>query len=157
MNAALKRRAALAREIEQVTRWAIDASHYQEGSEPPESAEQLRERARTLIVEHSGLVARINMTNAAVRLPSGKTITEALAARDALRTEHKLTLDIADTAATGGGRRSGYLFRSTRSELATVVGANVGELRGDLRQLAENLRLLDEEIEAAGFASNLTE
>lgn len=154
LNAALTRRATLNRNIEQLTSWAVSAASYQDGSAPAETADELLSKIDQAISERASLASRINLTNAATRTAGGLTLTEAIAARDALRARHKVTASIADQAA-GVGRGGYHSYRSSRTELATVAGADVAGLRVRLDQLAENIRLLDTEIQAAGHAADL--
>jgi hypothetical protein len=154
LGAALAKRAGHAREIEQNNSRATAAARYQEGSKPPESAAELMERAEKLIRDQANLIARINVTNAATRTSSGKTITEALAKRDALRALHKMYAAVVDEAA--GHRHRGFL-RGMASELRELPGVDVAAVRVLISALALQIREVDGEIQQAGLTADLIE
>lgn len=71
------------------------------------------------------LIAVINATNSETRLPSGATLTEALARRDVLGVRHAALKTVADATAQQQARYS-------RSEIRLVRTFDVGEGAGEL-------------------------
>ena len=89
----------------------------QEGSTPPESPDELFAEVDRLAAELEALIAAINRTNSSTRLPSGATLTEALAHRDVLTLRHGVLHQAAEAAAQAQtltvDRRSGWFGSST--------------------------------------------
>jgi len=81
---ALNRRADLQKRIAQLGERLRANVLVQEGDQPAESPEELLTELGTACDELESLIATINRTNAASRLSSGGTVTEALARRDVL-------------------------------------------------------------------------
>jgi hypothetical protein len=148
---ALIERADLQRRIEQLRSRIASAARHQEGDDPVEDAAVLLGEATTAVHELETLVRAINLTNAATRLDDGRTMTEALAHRDALRSEHSLVSGAADAAS---GRDDGY--RQLRSELRYVSSLPVADLRGRADELAKSLRELDSLVQRTNWEADLT-
>src|SRR5262245_47708083 len=72
----------------------------QEGEAPHEPPEELLLQAFGVLGELEELVTRINKTNLAAHLPDGRSLTDAIARRDALAQKHALI-----TAAIAGCRK----------------------------------------------------
>ena len=62
----------------------------QEGNAPHEDPNQLLQEATAVIEELEKLVTTINVANLAHRLPDGRSLTAAIARRDALIQRHSL-------------------------------------------------------------------
>lgn len=105
-----------------------------------------------MLGEYETLIRRINRTNAAARIDSDGTVTDALARRDALRLRHSVVTAAAD-AASGKGQ-PGYA-RQLRSELKMLSALPVAELRGQADELAKELRELDVRIQRANWEVEL--
>src|SRR5436305_786180 len=95
---ALLLRADRKRTLEQLRARAQASARYQEGEEPPEDANELMARADEVLSELERLIRQINVTNSTAALPDGRTLTAALAERDALRMRHVLLSGVADAA-----------------------------------------------------------
>lgn len=134
---ALNRRADLTKRIGQLRDRVGASVLVQEGDEPPERAEDLLAELGVLCDELESLVARINHTNASSRLPSGKTVTEALARRDVLELRRG-GLRAAVSAAT---ERGGLVFR--RSEVRMVRQIAVKDVQAQIDGFARERRELD--------------
>ena len=150
---ALAMRSDAQKRLEQLTARATAVARYQEGEPPAEDPAALLAQAREAIAEIEALVRQINRTNAATELEPGRTITDAIAHRDALKARLKLENGIADAAT---GRDHGYGFgRTLRSELRYVTDLPVADLRAEADRVARELRTLDSAIQQANWSTEL--
>lgn len=147
---ALMQRADLQRRIEQMRGRIRSNARYQEGEEPPEDPGALVEEVSRLLDELETLVVAVNLTNSTTRLPSGVTMTEALARRETLRARFTLLSGAAD-AAQGIGAAS----RQMRSELREFAALPVRDLRRRADEVARAGRELDVEIQRANWEAEL--
>jgi len=122
----------------------------QEGETPPEDPSDLLREFDEIVVQLEGLIARINRTNLATTLPSGATLTDALARRDTLSLRQGMLRQVADVA---GERQSRY----GRAEIRTLATVDVGELRRRADALAKERRELDAEIQQTNWTVDLLE
>jgi hypothetical protein len=81
---ALNHRSDLQKRIAQLEERLRASVLEQEGEEPPEQPEALIRDIDAHCTELQRLIAQINHSNASTKLPSGETVTEALARRDVL-------------------------------------------------------------------------
>lgn len=125
---------------------------YQEGETPTEDAATLLREAEAVTATLEALMRRINQTNTVATLADGRTITEALARRDALRLRHSLLVGAADAAS--GTRLRGF-GRQLRSELATVTALDVPQLRAQADEVSKELRTLDLMVQEANWKVDL--
>ena len=120
----------------------------QEGEEPIEPpAELLAEHAR-LADQLGELVLRINRTNLDVTLADGRSLTAALARRDALRLLIAARTGVADAA-------SARADRFTRSEVRYIAAIDVASVRAEIDGLSKEWRELDVRIQEANWAHEL--
>ena len=122
----------------------------QEGEKPAEDPATLLHEFDAMATELEHLIARINRTNLASTLPSGKTLTDALARRDALSLRQTVIRQLADAAAE---RQQRYGLAEIRI-LSTV---DVGELRRQSDELAKERRELDAAIQETNWTTELIE
>jgi hypothetical protein len=151
---ALSLRADAQKRVQQL-RARIEASaRYQEGEEPAEDAAALVAEASEVLDELEDLIRRINRTNAASELETGRTITDGIAERDVLKLRHALLAGAADAAAgvPGPGAR---VRRQMRSELREVSALPVGALREQADDIARRLRDLDTRIQQRNWEVEL--
>jgi hypothetical protein len=151
---ALNRRSDLQKRIAQLQGRVSACVLAQEGEEPPERPEALLVELAELCDELQGLIAKINHTNAAARLASGETVTEALARRDVIALRQG-ALRAAIKAATGGGGFA--LTRYSRSEIRTVRQVQVGQLQTQLDALSRQRRELDNRLQEHNWQATLIE
>ena len=151
---ALNRRSDLQKRIAQLQDRVCACVLAQEGEEPPERPEALLVELAELCDELEGLIARINHTNAAARLASGETVTEALARREVIALRQG-ALSAAIKAATGSGGFA--LTRYSRSEIRTVRQVQVGQLQTQLDALARQRRELDNRLQEHNWQATLIE
>lgn len=122
----------------------------QEGDEPPESPAELLAELERLASELERLIATINRTNAHSELPSGETLTAALAHRDVLGLRQGVL-----RAAVEATRQSEA--RYSRSELRLVRTIDVAALRSQIDELAKEQRELDTSIQQYNWTADLIE
>jgi hypothetical protein len=128
-------------------------ARYQEGETPPENAKALLAEALKIADELAALCTRINLTNAATALGDG-TLTSALAKRDALRAKQKL---LTDAMKASGKNEYRYSYRSTKSELKDIIALDVPAMRQQQSDIAAELRELDNQIQQAGWVTDIIE
>src|SRR5262249_29110575 len=112
--------------------------------------QELLAEAERLTDQLARLVALINRANLATTLPTGSTLTDALARRDALQTRYGLIETAAETA-------SARFDRYGRSEIRKVATVDVSALRKQLEELAKERRELDTAIQATNWATEIGE
>jgi len=150
---ALNRRSDLQKHIAQVKDRLGASVLVQEGDEPPERPEELLEELDTLCEELQALIAQINHTNAATKLPDGTTVTEALARRDVLA----LRLSALRGVVREATNRGGALSRYSRSEIRMVRQVKVGDVQGQVDQLAKQRRELDTLLQQHNWSTAMVE
>lgn len=105
----------------------------QEGSEPHEDPASLLAEAKATIAQLEGLVVSINKVNLESRLPDGRSLTAALAHRDALVQQHSL---LASAIAAAQKEPDRYSVREIKWKSAIDVKA----LQRSAEQLASLIR-----------------
>lgn len=151
LGEALNRRSDVQKRIAQLQERVRVSVLVQEGDEPPERADDLLAEVESLSGELQRLIADINHTNARTLLPSGETLTEALARRDVL-TLRQTTLRAAIRAATGDS-----ISRYSRSEIRMVRQIRVREVQARVDALAKEQRELDATVQAHNWTTALIE
>lgn len=122
----------------------------QEGDQPPEDPTPLLAELEQIAEDLERLIAAINYTNSITRLPSGATLTRALARRDVLGLRHSALKAIADATAQQQARYS-------RSEIRLVRTFDVAGVRKRIDLLAREQRELDAQIQAANWTVELAD
>lgn len=150
---ALALRKDIQRRLEQVKSRAARNAVVQEGESPAEDPNDLLAQAAALVAQLEDLIFRINVTNAQTTIENGWTLTRAIARRDALRVHRSVLTTVADAAS---GDRNEWR-RATRSELRDVPQVDVRALRTQADETAQELRLLDAQIQAANFSTDVIE
>jgi hypothetical protein len=150
LGEALAQRAELQSRLGQVRDRLRVSALIQEGDEPPEDPAPLLAELDEIASELERLIGNINRTNATTRLPSGATLTEALARRDVLGMRHSALKAVADATIQQQARYS-------RSEIRLVRTFDVADVRKRVDSLAREQRQLDVEIQAANWTVELDE
>ena len=119
----------------------------QEREKPAENPQTLLAELDTIMAELEDLVTRINLTNSAP-LPTGETITALLSRRDCLSKKTETLRNFLACA-------SNLTSRSTRGEIRVYSTVQVPELQKQVDGMAKELRLLDNSIQAANWATDL--
>lgn len=144
---ALQERADLNRRIQQLQQRLSSNAVAQEGEQPAEDPAALLGELDGCVEQLERLMARINLTNCATLL-EGKSLTELLARRDALKLKLSAYRDLAYNASQLGRR-------ATRTEIKLYSTVNVKGLQKQADDMARDLRLLDNAIQAANWATEL--
>ena len=152
LGEALNRRADAQKRIAQLQERLRASVLVQEGDEPPERAENLLVELDALCSELERLIAQINHTNATTTLPTGETVTEALARRDVLGLRAG-ALRTAIRAATGDVP----LGRYSRSEIRTVRQVRVADLQQQVDTRARERRELESQLQEHNWTTQLIE
>jgi hypothetical protein len=148
---ALVRRSDAQKRVEQLRARIKENATYQEGETLNEDPNALIKEAVAVIAGLEDLITKINQTNARATLDSGDTVTAAIARRDMLKLKHSLLTHASDAAS----KDRPCWGRSTRTELVTVTAVDVPDLRRRADQVAEELRRLDLEVQAANWRVEL--
>jgi hypothetical protein len=148
LGEALATRAELQSRLGQVRDRLRVSALIQEGDEPPEDPAPLLAELDQIADELEQLISDINGTNATTRLPSGATLTQALARRDVLGLKHSALKAVADATIQQQARYS-------RSEIRVVRTFDVAGIRKRVDSLAREQRQLDVEIQAANWTVEL--
>ncbi len=144
---ALQERADLDRRVQQLQQRLENNAMVQEGESPAEDPAELLAELDGCIGALEQIVARINLTNCRT-VVEGKSLTELLARRDALKLKLSAYRSLAQSASHLG-------HRGMRSEIKWLSTVNVRELQKRVDQLAKELRALDNAIQAANWATEL--
>lgn len=120
----------------------------QEGEAPHEPPDELLKEAFGVVSELEELVTRINQTNLAAKLADGRSLTEAIARRDALAQKHALL-----TAAIAGCRKEPERYGVR--EIKWKATFDVVKLQKQADDLAKNLRELNAQIQQANWSAEL--
>ena len=144
---ALQERADLNRRIQQLQQRLSNNAVIQEGEQPAEDPAELLVQLDGCVSQLETLIARINLTNCRTQV-EGKTLTEHLARRDALKLKLGAYRDLAYRASQVGQRVSGR-------EIKLFSAVDVPQLQREVDALAKELRLLDNMIQAANWSTEL--
>ncbi len=121
----------------------------QEGEKPAEDPNALIKEYDECIGRFNYLVEKINLTNCRTDV-DGKTLTSLLAEKDALSLRVSMYRNLVNTASSGAQR-------ARRTEIKILSTVNVAKLQKTADELARELRVLDNKIQAANWTSDLIE
>ena len=144
---ALQERADLNRRIQQLQQRLGNNAIVQEKEKPIEDPKNLLAELDRCVAELEDIIARINLTNCRTQV-EGKTLTEHLARRDALKLKLGAYRDLAYRASQVGQRVSGR-------EIKLFSAVDVPQLQREVDALSKELRLLDNSIQAANWSTEL--
>lgn len=119
----------------------------QDGDTAPEDPERLFADCSGLITDLYALVARINRTNAVVKLPDGRTMLDAIAERDRLKQQIALT-SFAANATVPDKEASRYSPR----EIKWVAKLDAAKFHKQTDDLSAKLRELNGKIQEANWS-----
>lgn len=146
---ALQERADLNRNIEQLQSRLNNNVLVQEGEEPAEDPQKLKEMLDESIARLAYLIKCINQTNCQTII-DGKSLTELIAQKDALSLKIHAYKDIVYTAA-----QSVYRARNTEIKIKQTI--NVASWQAEIDQMAKSLRLLDNKLQENNWQTDLIE
>lgn len=129
------------------------SARVQEGDTAPENPVELMDELSRAVAEMTRLVKQINQTNAQTAFDAGRTLTDALADRDALTTEYGVLTGTIQHATGGGQQQYGY----NASPIKQFRTINVAEVQKRADDLARQRRDLDTAIQQLNWSVDLIE
>lgn len=146
---ALQERADLNRRIEQLRYRLNNNVLVQEGEKPLEDPAALLEELESSFTRLEWLIARINLTNCAVKV-EGRSLTELIARRDVLSLRAEAYRRLVEEA-------SQNTHRATRTEIKILSAVDVPALQRQADDVSRELRLLDNTLQATNWTADLME
>ena len=146
---ALQERADLNRRMEQLKRRLTANALVQEGERPAEEPAELLAELYGCAARLELLMAQINKTNCAT-LVDGMSLTQLLARKDTLSARLSAYRDLVYAA-------SQTAHRATRGEIRIHSAIDVKATQKQVDQMARELRLLDNRLQGANWATELLE
>lgn len=146
---ALQERADLNRRIEQLRYRLSNNVLVQEGEKPLEDPAALLEELESSFTRLEWLIARINLTNCAVKV-EGRSLTELIARRDMLSLRAEAYRRLVEEA-------SQNTHRATRTEIKILSAVDVPALQRQADDASRELRLLDNTLQATNWTADLME
>ena len=146
---ALQERADLNRRIEQLRYRLSNNVLVQEGEKPLEDPAALLEELESSFTRLEWLIARINLTNCAVKV-EGRSLTELIARRDVLSLRADAYRRLVEEA-------SQNTHRATRTEIKILSSVDVPALQRQADDASRELRLLDNTLQATNWTADLME
>ena len=146
---ALQERADLNRRIEQLRYRLNNSVLVQEGEKPLEDPAALLEELESSFTRLEWLIARINLTNCAVKV-EGRSLTELIARRDVLSLRAEAYRRLVEEA-------SQNTHRATRTEIKILSAVDVPALQRQADDASRELRLLDNTLQATNWTADLME
>ena len=146
---ALQERADLNRRIEQLRYRLSNNVLVQEGEKPLEDPAALLEELESSFTRLEWLIARINLTNCAVKV-EGRSLTELIARRDVLSLRAEAYRRLVEEA-------SQNTHRATRTEIKILSAVDVPALQRQADDGSRELRLLDNTLQATNWTADLME
>lgn len=146
---ALQERADLNRRIEQLRYRLSNNVLVQEGEKPLEDPAALLEELESSFTRLEWLIARINLTNCAVKV-EGRSLTELIARRDVLSLRAEAYRRLVEEA-------SQNTHRATRTEIKILSAVDVPALQKQADDASRELRLLDNTLQATNWTADLME
>lgn len=146
---ALQERADLNRRIEQLRYRLSNNVLVQEGEKPLEDPAALLEELESSFTRLEWLIARINLTNCAVKV-EGRSLTELIARRDVLSLRAEAYRRLVEEA-------SQNTHRATRTEIKILSAVDVPALQRQADDAFRELRLLDNTLQATNWTADLME
>ena len=146
---AVQERADLNRRIEQLRYRLSNNVLVQEGEKPLEDPAALLEELESSFTRLEWLIARINLTNCAVKV-EGRSLTELIARRDVLSLRADAYRRLVEEA-------SQNTHRATRTEIKILSAVDVPALQRQADDASRELRLLDNTLQATNWTADLME
>jgi len=147
---ALIQRADHRKRLDQLRERLLRVARVQEGDEPAEDPAALLAEVERTAAGLTSLIQRINRTNATTALDDGRTIADAIAARDTLQLRHSIVAALVQAAIIKQDR-------FTKSEVRFQSTVNVAGLQQQADDLAQTYRELDTKIQAANWLVELVD
>jgi hypothetical protein len=145
---ALSIRKDIQKRIQQLGQRIQNNVKVQEGDEPSEQPQALLKELDSCLAQLEELVWRINATNMQTVNAEGKTVTQLMAQKDSLTLRLSILRDVFEKASASQDRYS-------RSEIKMTTVVDVKRLSKMIDDYAAKLRVLDIEIQALNFQTEL--
>lgn len=145
---ALSLRKDLQKRIAQLQSRIVNNVKVQEGDEPLENPDDLMGELDANLKQLEELIWHINATNMQCRNAKGESLTQLMARRDVLTMRVNTLRNVFNTASESQSRYS-------QSEIKMVTVVDVKKLGKKVDDLSAKLRVLDMEIQALNFSSEL--
>ena len=145
---ALSLRKDLQKRIAQLQSRIVNNVKVQEGDEPLENPDDMMGELDANLKQLEELIWRINATNMQCRNAKGESLTQLMARRDVLTMRVNTLRNVFNTASESQSRYS-------QSEIKMVTVVDVKKLGKKVDDLSAKLRVLDMEIQALNFSSEL--
>lgn len=145
---ALSLRKDLQKRIAQLQSRIVNNVKVQEGDEPLENPDDLMGELDANLKQLEELIWRINATNMQCLNAKGESLTQLMARRDVLTMRVNTLRNVFNTASESQSRYS-------QSEIKMVTVVDVKKLGKKVDDLSAKLRVLDMEIQALNFSSEL--
>ena len=120
----------------------------QEGDEPLENPTDLMKELDSCLKQLQDIIFRINATNMQTKNGKGVSLTQLMAQRDVLTMRVNTLRSVFNSASESQNRYS-------QSEIKMVTVVDVKKLGKQVDDLSAKLRVLDMEIQALNFATDL--
>ena len=146
---ALQERADLNRNIEQLKNRLSSNALVQEGEQPVECPENLKQELDASISRLSYLIARINRTNCQT-VVEGQTLTELIAQKDALSLKLHVYRDV-----VYAGSQISYRARNTEIKIRSAF--SVADWQKEIDRMSKELRRLDNRLQESNWKTDLVE
>lgn len=154
LSEALIIRADLQKRIQQLSKRLIRSSRIQEDEQPPEDPQELLIELENTLESFVQKVSQINHTNQATQFDNNRTVTDALASRDGIKT-HRQILENLISSATGS-TDLGYR-RSHAQNVKMFSTINVRDIQKQMDTLSRQYRELDTRIQEINWTTELIE
>ncbi len=147
---ALILRADAKKRLGQVQERLKRSARVQEGDTTPENPQELLAELSAVVAQFADMVKKINRTNAETAFDETRTLTDALADRDALTIEQNvLNVVIAEAVSPAA--------RASQSNIKIFRAVDVAAVQKRLDGLARQRRDLDSQIQAMNWTVDLIE
>ena len=143
---ALQERADLNRRIESLRVRLNTNAIVQEGENTPEDPQELLKELNRCTVRLEELIKKINITNC-FTIVDGTSITAMIAKKDVLTTKISVYRDFLGCA-------SNIAQRAKRTEIKILSTVDVAALQKEIDDMSRDLRLIDNKIQAANWATD---
>jgi len=144
---ALQERADLNRNIEQLRARLVNNAIDQENEKPAEDPKALIRELDSSVERLEELMHRINRTNCAT-VSDGRTITELIARKDALRVKISVYKDLVANA-------SQTARRARMTEIKILSTVDVKKLQKQIDDMSKELRITDNTIQSLNWSTEL--
>lgn len=144
---ALIQRADAKKRLEQLRQRLIRSAKVQEGDIAPENPQDLLAEMDALVNELTDLMQRINRSNSSIQFDSNRSLTDALADRDALMMRRSLLSSLMQAAEPQ--------TRFGRMEIKETATVSIAELQKQYDDLARQHRELDTAIQQLNWNVDL--